>query len=220
MIRLSKRLNTIASLVDDNINIIDIGCDHGMLDIYLMLNRNNIKIIASDVNKNALNNVISNIEKYNVKNIDVRLGNGLDVIDKDEIDTVIISGMGTATIIDILSTNKDKLDKVNNIIIQSNNNIEELRRYLVNIGYYIEDELLVEDKNIIYIVIKFKKGIKKYSKKEMFLGPILLEKKEYLFYKLCNINRNKLINILDNVPKRKIKYRNDLKKKIKLYDEV
>ena len=219
MIKLSKRLMAIASLIDDNLSIIDIGCDHGLLDIYLINNRSNISIIANDINKNAIENVKRNIKKYNSLNIDVRLGNGLDIVDANEIDTIVISGMGTYTIIDIFESNKNKLDNVNNIIIQSNNNLEELRRYITSIGYYIDDEILVEDNNIIYTVIRFKKGIKEYNDKELFLGPILLKNKDDLFYKLSNINKNKLVNILHKLPIDN-NYYDVIKKKIDYYNEI
>ena len=42
-----------------------------------------------------------------------------------------------------------------------------LRKNVTKMGYYIEDEVLVEDKNIIYTVIKFSKGKKKYNYKEL-----------------------------------------------------
>ena len=61
MIRISKRLTAIAELVEDNLSIIDIGCDHGLLDIYLTKKYNNIKIIANDINENALKNAKDNI---------------------------------------------------------------------------------------------------------------------------------------------------------------
>ena len=35
MIKISKRLASIASYVEDDASLIDIGCDHGLLDIYL-----------------------------------------------------------------------------------------------------------------------------------------------------------------------------------------
>ena len=38
-----------------NEKIIDIGCDHGLLDIFLYQNQISNQIIASDINKNALN---------------------------------------------------------------------------------------------------------------------------------------------------------------------
>ena len=51
MIKLSKRLKKIADYVSDNSSLVDIGCDHGLLDIYLVQNKNNIKVVASDINK-------------------------------------------------------------------------------------------------------------------------------------------------------------------------
>ena len=104
MIKISKRLETIASLVPINSSVIDVGCDHGLLDIYLYQKNICKKIIASDININALNNAKENIKKYKLsKYIETRLGSGLDALfSNDKIDTIIISGMGAHTIIDIL----------------------------------------------------------------------------------------------------------------------
>ena len=38
MIKISKRLAAIASFVPQNAKILDVGCDHGLLDIYLFQN--------------------------------------------------------------------------------------------------------------------------------------------------------------------------------------
>ena len=62
MIKLSDRLKKIADYVNDDSSMIDIGCDHGLLDIYLIQKKKNIKLIASDVNPNALNNAKKNIK--------------------------------------------------------------------------------------------------------------------------------------------------------------
>ena len=59
MIKLSKRLEAISSLIPKKSNIIDIGCDHGLLDIYLYQNKIVTKVIASDINENAINNAVS-----------------------------------------------------------------------------------------------------------------------------------------------------------------
>ena len=122
MNKLSKRLEVVASYVEDNSKVIDIGCDHGFLSIYLAEKYKNIKIIASDINENALNSAIANIkEAKETKKIDVRLGNGLDVVaNPSEIDTVVIAGMGSNTIVGILKYDREKLANVKNIIIQSN----------------------------------------------------------------------------------------------------
>ena len=60
--KLSKRLEAVATLVDVGVRVIDVGCDHGYLDIYLTENNDN-KCIATDINKNALESAINNIKK-------------------------------------------------------------------------------------------------------------------------------------------------------------
>lgn len=219
MIKLSKRLEAISSLVPNNSKVIDIGCDHGLLDIYLYQNKISSKVIASDINENALNNAKENIKKNNLeKYIETRLGNGLDTLtDKDDINTIIISGMGSHTAIGILKNNLNKLKKIDTIIIQSNTKIELLRKEVTKLNYLIEDELLVEDNKKVYTVIKFIKGKKKYSKKELYFGPVLLKRNTELFQKNNKQELEKLNLLLKLMPKNKILDRYNIKKKINMY---
>ena len=187
---LSKRLKVIADLVDTE-KIVDVGCDHGYLDIYLTLNKS-CKCIASDISKKAIQNCIDNINTYNLTDkIRVIVTNGLDNINIEDDTTIIISGMGTNTIIDILS------GKIlsNNLIISSNNNLEDLRRFVVKQGYYIADEVYVEEHGIHYVIIKFKKGKKIYNDYEYLLGSIVSKDKNYMKYILYYYQ-----NILDKIP--------------------
>ena len=217
MIKLSKRLLAIANLIDDNSKVADIGCDHGLVSIYLAMNKQNISIIASDINQNALDNAIKNINKYHLEDkIKVCLSNGLDNIN-DEIDTIIISGMGGHTIVDILTNNQEKLNTVNNIIIQSNNDIEYVRRKIVKLGYYISKEKLILDKNIYYTVILFTKGKKKYTNKEYYFGPILLKENSKILIEKNNKEYTKLVNIKNNIPKRKLLIRLKILKELHMY---
>ena len=217
MNKLSKRLQVIADYIEDNSKIVDIGCDHGLLSIYLANKYDNIKIIASDVNSNALSSAISNIKNSGLSDrIETRLGNGLDVINYHEIDTIVIAGMGSNTIVEILKFSNDKLKNVNSIIVQSNTDLYFLRKNIVILGYYIEDEVLVEDKNIIYTIIKFRKGKKKYSYKELYLGPILIKNNDNLFKKKCNKEYITMKKILDNINKGHYIYKLKIKKNINI----
>jgi len=219
MIKLSKRLEKISSLVPNNSKVIDIGCDHGLLDIYLFENKISTKIIASDINENALNNAKQNIKKNKLEEyIETRLGNGLDTLSEDDdIDTVIISGMGTHTIIDILKNNYYKLRKIKNIIIQSNTKIELLRKEVLKLNYFIEDEIMVKDNKKIYTIIKFSKGYKRYTKKELYLGPILMKKNTDLFMYYKKNELEKLSHLLKTMPRNKIIEIIKIKKKISMY---
>ena len=183
---ISNRLMRIASYVDKKDKLIDIGCDHALLDIYLVKNKVLNKVLVSDVHEGALNAGISNIKKEKLeKKIETRLGNGLEVLtDKDDIDTVLISGMGTTTILDIL--HNDYLKNINKLIIQSNNDHTELRTEIVKLGYKIINEEYLVDMGKNYIIIVFEKGSAKYSKNELRYGPILINDKKYLNFELNN----------------------------------
>lgn len=217
MNKLSKRLEVVASYIKDNSKIIDIGCDHGLLSIYLAKKYNNIKIIASDVNKNALNSAINNIKKENLEDkIETRLGNGLDIVNSDEIDTIVIAGMGANTIMGILKYNTDKLVNVKTIVIQSNTDLYFLRKNMTKLGYFIEDESLVEDSNIIYTIIKFSKGKKRYNYKELYLGPILMSKNDDLFKKKCTKEIKTITMILSRIEKGHLLYKLKLKRNLRI----
>lgn len=221
MSKLSKRLEVISSFVEDNSRVIDIGCDHGLLSIYLVNKYKNIKVIASDINRNALDTAINNIKKEGLDGrIETRLGNGLDVVSSDEIDTIVIAGMGANTIVGILKYAPDKLVNVNNIIIQSNTDLYFLRKNITSLGYYIEDEILVEDKNIIYTVIKFNKGKRRYNYKELYLGPVLTTKNDDLFKKKCNKELTTLKLIFKNINSGHYLYRLKIKRNIKILEDV
>ena len=190
--KLSKRLEVIANLVDTK-RVIDVGCDHGYLDIYLTLYKD-CNCIASDISSNAIDSCINNISKYNLTNkIETIITDGINGILINKEDTIILSGMGTKTIIDILN-NKDLS---NTIIISSNNNLENLRRFMVSIGFYIDNEIYVYEHNIPYVIIKFIKGNKEYNDYEYLLGPIVINDKNYKNYIL-----NHYDEILTKIPKK------------------
>ena len=52
-------------------------------------------------------------------------------------------------------------------INQAKNMVQKIRESYI-------DEVLIEDNKKIYTIIKFIKGKRKYSKKELYFGPILL----------------------------------------------
>lgn len=219
MNKIPKRLEAISSLIPINANVLDVGCDHALLDIYLYQNKISNNIVASDINQNALNNAIENIKKNHLENmIETRLGNGLDVLKaEDNIDTVVISGMGSHTIIGILKNNLKKLKNINNLIIQSNTDLKFLRKEITKLHYKILDELIIEEDEKKYIIIKFVKGYKKYTERELYFGPVLLEKNEKLFQKYNEEELDKLNLLLKLIPKDHFKEGYKIMKKIKLY---
>ncbi len=217
--KISKRLKEIANFIDEQDRIIDVGCDHALLDIYLKENMPNIKIIASDIQVGAINMANKNIEKHELTDqIDVRLGDGLDVAAYDEFDTIVISGMGFFTIKKILD-NPNKMVNVKKIVIQSNTDVVKLRKYIIKLGFKINREKLVEDNDIIYTIIEFIPGKEKYNYKQIYFGPRLLENKDDLFNDYYSKKLLKYENLLLQLPSDNILSKLHHKKLIKILSE-
>src|SRR5690625_5004789 len=111
MINLSKRLQAIAKYIPDGAIFADIGSDYAYLCSSICLTDPLARAIAVEVRPGPFEAAKSTIYKYELQNrIDIRLGDGLDVIDdSDNIDTVVIAGMGGKLITDIINKNIDKI---------------------------------------------------------------------------------------------------------------
>ena len=207
--KLSNRLVSIANLVDGNDIVADIGCDHALLDIYLVKNNIINKSLACDINKNALEMGIKNIKKYKLDDkIKTLLCDGISLIDS-EVNTLIISGMGASTIIKILSN--DKINNINKVITQSNNDYELLRRFMINNSFYISYEESICDNDKYYLNIVFKRGYKYYSNNEIRFGTKLLVD-NFNYYKYLY---DKYSYIYSNIPIYKFKKKISMIKDIK-----
>lgn len=202
---IDERLKSLVKYISKNDRVIDIGCDHALLDIYLIQNNIIDSVIVSDISSNALKQGINNIKKYNLDSrIDARCGNGLEVLnDKDNINTVIISGMGTNTILNIL--NNQYLNKINKLIIQSNKDYYLLRSEVTKLGFIISNEEVIVVNNKLYINIIFVRGNKNYTIDELKYGTRNMINKE-IYYKYLIDKYNKILNCInDNTTKDEIR---------------
>ena len=181
-IKISNRLKTIGDLVLDNSSVVDVGCDHALLSIYLVINKN-CKVIASDINKLPLKEAKKNIEKYNLEDkIKIVLSNGLECIN-DKFDTIVISGMGASTIINIIKKDIDKVRNCNKIIIESNNDLYSIRKYYTIIVFENSNKLIKYNLSELYF------GEHKYRNSDIFI-----KYKNYLIDKYMEILRNKEVD--------------------------
>ena len=216
-LKLSKRLLLVASFVSNNSNIIDVGCDHALLSIYLAKTLKNIHITASDINEKPLESAKVNLKKYHLDNtIKVVLKDGINNLDKS-IDTVIISGMGGILISDIIN-NKANLKYVQTLILSPNNDFLKVRKTLKKIGFKIEREKIITDNKKDYLVLKATKGKGRFSN---FFGTLKNSDLETIYYYTKILNTNTLL--LKKIPKKYIFKRIKLiieNKKIKRFLET
>ncbi|MEG1870897.1 MAG: class I SAM-dependent methyltransferase, partial [Peptostreptococcaceae bacterium] len=144
--KLTDRLIKIASLVTKGKRVADIGTDHGYIPVYL-LNKGTIPFaILADVNKGPLENARKEV-RHNalLDKVDLRLGSGIEVLQKYEVDEIIIAGMGGILISELLESKLEVAYSVDRLILQPMQAQDELRKYLLNNGFEILDEVLVKE---------------------------------------------------------------------------
>lgn len=145
--KLSKRLQTIYDMVQDSSVVADIGCDHGLLSIALVKHGKCDKAYACDVRQGPLSRAAKAIESIGLQDqIVVKLTDGLQGLNND-VDVVIIAGMGYDTIRKILQDSFEKTKYYKQIIIQCNSRVDDLRRWLHLAGFTIDAEELVKDQH-------------------------------------------------------------------------
>lgn len=192
MQKLSKRLNAVASLVQDNAVIADVGTDHGYIPVFLCKAGIIQGAVASDVNEGPLSSCRTLVEQEGLEDkIKVRLSNGLDNLSSDEFDTLIIAGMGGELIADILSR-CDYLSK-KHIILNPMTHPELARKFLFDNGFEIHNDIIIEDGRHYYSVFDatYNGKVVKKSRADYFLGNITdFSQKEY-FVHLLNYLKNK-----------------------------
>ena len=203
-----NRIEAIYSFIDEKDKVVDVGCDQAKLSI--MLAKRNQSSIASDISEKVINKAKTNITS---PLIDFRVSNGLDKIKEGEANTLVLSGMGSHTIIEILQNTSLRFNK---IITISNNYHDILRTKMNDLNYKVKNELIIKENNKYYNLILFEEGKTDYSEEELELGlnhidlNMYKEYLEYLLKKYQNIkksskDKNDKIDKLINLINKKIK---------------
>ncbi len=146
-VRLSKRLQAVAAMVTKGNVVCDVGCDHGFVPVYLVLNGISPNVIAMDVNEGPLTAAKGHIREYFLTDyIETRLSDGLTALRAGEADTLICAGMGGRLVVKILEEGKEKLAGMKELVLQPQSDLQYVRKYLREKGYAIADEnMVVED---------------------------------------------------------------------------
>ncbi len=181
-LKLGPRLSAIAAMVPDHSLVADIGSDHGYLTAWLLLHGRADKAIAVEVNLDPARRSLQTCREYGLgAQMEVRVGDGLQVVSPGEVDVVVIAGMGGGTISEILERGGFLLPQMRRLVLQPNGGGRVVRRWLSSHGQEIVDENLIEENGIIYEIIAAQPGDPKaLSDLELLLGPIILKEQPQL----------------------------------------
>lgn len=183
-IKLSQRLSAIAGIIPQGFVAADIGTDHGYLPAYLVMAGISPSAIATDAKEQPLASAANLISLLAIeKKVDLRLGDGLSVLEPGEAEALVIAGMGASTMIKILEETPQVLEKIRRLILQPMRGTSKIRTWLVKHGWEIRDEELVYEDNIFYEIIAAEPGSSVLSIEEVENGPALLKKRHPLLKK-------------------------------------
>ena len=180
-IQLSKRLSAIGEMVTEGNRLVDVGCDHGYLPVYLVMNQRIPGAIAADVGKGPLERAREHICRYHMQNyIETRLCDGLSGISVGEGDTLVIAGMGGPLMEKILSDNPEVRDSFQELILQPQSDIPHFRHFLMSNGYRITEEKMILEDGKFYPMMKAIRDQKRnesWTPLEEMFGKYLLQEK-------------------------------------------
>ncbi len=151
---LSERLSRLASLVRPGSRVADIGTDHALLPVFLVKTGVCRSAIAVDVKPGPVAAAQKAVKAADLSDtIDVRLGDGLSPISPDEVEDIVIAGMGGETMVEILKAAPWVLSDRYRLILQPMTRVEVLHRFLYQHGFEIEEEHLMEDSGHRYVYL-------------------------------------------------------------------
>lgn len=185
---LNNRLLTIAKYIQKNAKILDVGCDHAYLSIYLAQHKNPQAVIASDIVSGPVEAARKNISAAGLQDI-IKLvqADGVLGIKPGEADCVIVAGMGAANIIEILTAGHEVIAQCQILLLQPMVAADKLRQWLADNAWNCVQEDLCLDNNRLYEIIIAQPSQKPYtiSKLQTLIGN--LQKHELFAQHLQNL---------------------------------
>ena len=185
-------------MIERNKVVFDVGSDHALLPCFLIENGISKKVYAGEIAEGPLQNAKQTIEKRGLEGKIIPVFSDGLAKAADDVDIVVIAGMGYHTIKHILES--CDVSRYQYFIVQSNTDVDMLRAYISEKGYTIEDEKVVYD-DFYYQVIRFSADLHDpYSDLEIKYGPILLKRRDEVFLAYLKQTLDKLneINLIAN----------------------
>lgn len=200
MIHLSKRLQAIADFVDTGDRVADIGTDHAFLPIALVQSGKSDYVLASDIGAGPIAIAKQNIADHGLSaKIEVRQADGLQGIrPEDDLDTVVIAGMGGELICKILTDGQHLLDGSENLILSPHRDVDQVRQWLADNEFGILDETILTDEGHTYevLVAGRTKPEVPYTPADIAFGPVLRKKRSALFVSELQRRQRSLQHVL------------------------
>lgn len=181
-VTLDRRLKQVVAYIPEGSVLADIGSDHAYVPCFAIQQGIVKRAIAGEVNRGPMEAAQAQVALIGATNeIDVRLGDGLAVLEEDEATCVTICGMGGSLISSILEAGKTKLGAVERLVLQPNVDGQHVRLWLLSNGYRLVEETIVEENDKVYEILVGERGEETVYKTgeerewQLLFGPYLVE---------------------------------------------
>jgi tRNA (adenine22-N1)-methyltransferase len=156
---LSRRLEAVLGLVRPCSVLADVGTDHGLLPVAAVCRGVAQRAIATDLREAPLSGARAHIERMGVAAQVVALrADGLSGICAQAVDAVVIAGMSGTSMLRMLQVARAALVGVDQLILQPNQNVKELRAWALHSGWHLRSELLIEERGQFFVACAFAPG--------------------------------------------------------------
>jgi tRNA (adenine22-N1)-methyltransferase len=199
---LSPRLLKIASLIPNGETLADVGTDHGYIPLYLFQNDVISYAIAMDVNPMPLKRAEDNICAAGYGNkCEFRLSDGLEKLSEGEVTSVVIAGMGGLLMIDIIMRGMSVINDDTKLFLQPMIAAPELRLFLFENGFTIENEYVIQEENKFYNIIRALRGTSKYNDEDIYIGRNVKKNSPDVFGEYIKYKHRVCSNIMEGIKK-------------------
>lgn len=198
---MKKRLDGLVNFVEEGKIVADIGSDHGITAIKIFEEKRPRKVIATDISENSLEKLREKLRNNPNLDIETKVTDGIEDLKDYGLENIIISGMGGYLIADIIKEGLDVARGCERLILQANNSLEHLRRFLRSKDFSILDEVMVYEEGKYYtIILASPLGPKEdYSPLDYKYGKKLKEKKDPVFIDYLDFRLRELGLIYENI---------------------
>jgi tRNA (adenine22-N1)-methyltransferase len=201
---LSKRLQAVADRIPPSTTYADIGCDHGYLPIALVLSGTVKHAIAMDLRKGPLERAREHVAENGLEDqIELRLSDGADALKiEDRVETITVTGMGGRLLLRIMERGSAIFQSARDIFVSPQSDIPLVRKKVLEIGYAIVDESMVEDAGKYYVILHLQPAdpvapIPDLSKAELLYGACLRTKKDPVLYEFLLAEQKQTMKICE-----------------------
>lgn len=179
--KIDARLSAVSELVSDGAYLADVGTDHAYLPIHLASQGKLSGAVASDIHKGPLISAEKNIREAGFSDlIHTVLTDGLQGLEPYPVTDIVVAGMGGLMIKGILEKAPSFRRSGVRFILQPMQHIPDLRRYLGENGFSIQQEAQATADGKFYQILlcTYDGAVRSQTEIELLLGKYNIEHKK------------------------------------------